>query len=135
MRVLIADDSSIIQDHLVALLAERQDIEIVGQTYDTGETIDAIHELHPDVVVLDVRMPGGGGIHVLQEIKKGEFHPVVIMLTNYPYPQYKKRCLEEGAAFFLDKSTEFEKVEELLENLIQQGCNRGMVGAENHELG
>ena len=124
MRILVADDFHMMHHFLTLLLADLQEVEIVGQTHDTDETLRSIHELRPDVVLLDIRMPGGGGIHVLQEIQKEEFQPTVIVLTNYPFRQYRKKCLEEGAKYFLDKSTEFEKVREILIGLIQRECAR-----------
>jgi DNA-binding response OmpR family regulator len=54
---------------------------------------------------------------VLQALKQGKQAPMVIMLTNYPYPQYRKKCLGLGADYFFDKSTEFEKVTELFKQL------------------
>jgi DNA-binding NarL/FixJ family response regulator len=64
-------------------------------------------------------MNGGRGIEVLKYIKKIEPVTLVIILTNYPYPQYLKKCMDLGADFFFDKSTEFEKVTEVCEQLIQ----------------
>lgn len=64
------------------------------------------------------KMPGGNGIDVLQNIKKSKPAPIVIMLTNYPYLQYRKKCMKAGAEYFFDKASEFEKVNEVLENLI-----------------
>jgi DNA-binding response OmpR family regulator len=71
-------------------------------------------------VILDIRMPGGNGIQVLEAIKTSTAAPVVIMLTAFPYPQYRKKCLEVGADYFLDKTTEFERVVEVLEQLYSK---------------
>lgn len=71
-----------------------------------------------DVVILDIRMPGRNGLDVLRDIKEGSPESKVIILTNYPYPQYRRRCMEEGADFFFDKSSEFEKVTEVLEKYL-----------------
>ena len=70
------------------------------------------------MVILDIRMPNGSGIDVLREIKKNEHAPIVIMITNYPYPQYQKKCEAAGADYFFDKATEIGKVTEVLEQLI-----------------
>ena len=64
-------------------------------------------------------MPGGSGIDVLREIKQNNQTPLVIVLTNYPYPQYRRKCMDAGADFFFDKSTEFDKVTEVLKQLKQ----------------
>ena len=59
-------------------------------------------------------MPGGLGIDVLENIKQNDSALMVIVLTNYPYPGYRQKCLQAGADFFLDKSTEFDQIPELL---------------------
>ena len=68
-------------------------------------------------MILDIHMPNGNGIRVLETIKKNPVAPVVIMLTAFPYPQYRRRCLEIGAEYFFDKTTEFDQVAVVLEEL------------------
>ena len=110
MRLFIADDSEILRERLVDILSEIEGIEIVGQEGDAIRVIAAIERLDPDLVILDIQMPGGNGILVLETLKKKEKPPLVIMFTNYPYLQYRKRCLDAGADFFFYKATEFEKL-------------------------
>jgi len=119
MKVLVADDSELFRKHLVSDISTIHGVEIVGQAENGIVASELIGTLKPDVVILDIRMPGGNGIDVLQSIEKHSGIPVVIMLTNYPYPQYRKKCIESGADFFFDKSAEFEKVFETLQHLIQ----------------
>jgi DNA-binding NarL/FixJ family response regulator len=117
IKVFIADDSLIVREHLVAMLDELTGVEIVGQAENGAEAISAIGKLQPDVVILDIRMPGGSGIDVLRHVKQDKAAPVVIILTNYPYPGYRQKCLQAGADFFLDKSTEFDQIPKLFEQL------------------
>jgi DNA-binding NarL/FixJ family response regulator len=120
MRVFIADDSEILRARLIDMISEIEGIEIIGQAKDSLEAIESIQRLKPHVVILDIRMPGGNGIEVLETVKKYKFPPKVIVFTNYPYPQYRKRCMDEGADFFFDKSTEFENLTGVLEQLIHE---------------
>jgi DNA-binding NarL/FixJ family response regulator len=116
IKVFIADDSLIVRENLVTILEELAGIEIVGQAENVAEAISAIRILKPDAVILDIRMPGGSGIDVLRNIKQDDSAAVlVIVLTNYPYPVYRQKCLQAGADFFLDKSTEFDQIPELFE--------------------
>jgi len=119
MKVLIADDSAIMRERLKAMLSEITELENISQAKDSLEAIRTFEKLHPEVVILDIRMPGGSGIDVLREIKKGNQPPLVVVLTNYPYPQYRRKCIDAGADFFFDKSTEFDKVTEVLKQLSQ----------------
>jgi DNA-binding NarL/FixJ family response regulator len=118
MRVFIVDDSVLVCERLKAMLSELKGIEIIGQAQDPVEATKSILRLKPDLVILDIRMPGGSGIDVLERIKKDESAPIVIILTNYLYPQYRRRCTELGAEFFFDKSSEFEKVSEVIKKLL-----------------
>ena len=115
INVFIADDSLIVREHLVTMLEELATIEIVGQADNVAEAISAIRKLQPDAVILDILMPGGSGFKVLENIKQDGAGPMVIILTNYPYPVFREKCLQAGADFFLDKSTEFDQIPELFE--------------------
>lgn len=119
MKVFIADDSKIFRDRLKEMLSELTKVEIIGEAEGALETIKRIRKLNPDVVILDIRMPDGSGIDILKHIKKNNQAPAVIILTNYPYPQYRKKCMELGADYFFKKSDEIEEVLEALKQLIQ----------------
>src|SRR5882762_11021049 len=119
MRILIADDSTVVRDRLVTLLTDVNGIEVVGQAKDATEARNLTEELRPDVAILDIRMPKGSGADVLLDIKKLNPVPKVIILTNYPHPENKKKCIDRGADYFFDKSTEFKKVLSVLRGMIR----------------
>ncbi len=118
MKVIIADDSAVVRERLVSLLSELPGIELAGQAQDAPQAKEMIRSVKPDVVILDIQMPGGSGVDVLESIERNGTRPVAIMLTNFPYPQYRKRSMDGGAEFFLDKSTEFQKLEGVLKQLM-----------------
>jgi DNA-binding NarL/FixJ family response regulator len=124
VKLFIVDDSEIVIERLKTMVSEVKEIEIIGQATNPFDAINGIRTLHPDAVILDLQMPGGSGIGVLLSIKRDNSAPVVLVLTNYPYPQYRKKCMEAGADFFFDKSTEFERVPEVLNRLIQNSALR-----------
>jgi DNA-binding NarL/FixJ family response regulator len=117
MKILIVDDSEIMRERLKVMLSDITELENISQAEDVPEAISSFQKLNPEVVILDIRMPGGSGIDVLREIKKSTQPPLVIILTNYPYPQYRRKCVDAGADFFFDKSTEFDRVGEVLKQL------------------
>ena len=108
MKMVIADGSARLRNQLVEMLCEFSGLEIVGQAQDATEVLRAIRELCPDLLTLEVCLNGGSGIAVLKKIRQRGPVPVVIMLTNDASPPYRKKCLEAGADFFLDKSTELK---------------------------
>lgn len=126
LRVLIADDSTFIRERLPVILSDIPGVEVVGIADDGAEALNLARALNPDVVILDIRMPCKTGIEVLQELKKDKAAPVVIMLTSYPYVQYREKCQEAGADFFFDKSTDFEKLFDLIKEL-RQGQSANLV--------
>ena len=121
MNVFLVDDSIIIRRRLKRMLADVQGVQIVGEAGDAQTaTTDAILQQKPDVVLLDIHLLNGSGIDVLQTLKKAKPAPAVIILTNYPFPQYRQKCLEAGADFFFVKSTEFDQVVPALKQLIER---------------
>jgi DNA-binding NarL/FixJ family response regulator len=133
MRVLIADDSEEIVQRLMALLAHVRGVEIVDQVGTVEETREAVRRLRPDAVILDIQMPGGSGIDVLESMKKDRLTSTVIVLTNHPYAPYRKKCFQVGAKFFLDKSSEFEKVGEVVQGLIRNADREAERGSREPE--
>jgi DNA-binding NarL/FixJ family response regulator len=119
MRVFIADDSTVVVERLVDLLKDVPGVELIGQAGDVPEVVRRIRQLSPDAVILDLKMPGGTGLDVLRAIRPDHPGLHVVICTNFPYPQYREECFNTGANFFLDKSTEFDKIPAILRDLIQ----------------
>jgi len=114
MRIVIVDDSVVIRQRLMRLLSKLDGIEVVGEADDVPVAKKLMEKLKPDVAILDIRMPSGSGADLVQELKQLKPAPTVIMLTNYPYPENRKKCMDLGADFFFDKSTEFQEMVGLL---------------------
>lgn len=119
MRLLVVDDSALVRELLIDRLSELQGIDVVGEAGDAPEALEMIRRLKPDAVILDFKMPNGNGLRVLRGMRLENLCALVVVLTNYPFSQYRDACLKAGAHYFLDKSTEFEKVTEILEQAVQ----------------
>ena len=113
-HVFLVEDSAPIRARLAELLGDVDGVSIVGEAETPASAIDGILRTRPDSVVLDIQLLGGSGIEVLRKVCPVAPNIVFIMLTNHPDPQYRKVCMESGASHFLDKSTEFEKVREVI---------------------
>lgn len=120
MKVVIVDDSVLVQERLTIMFAGLNGVEVVGTAQDAPEGTSVIRELNPDVVILDIKMPVGSGIDVLRDIKESNPLIKVVILTNYPYEQYRRKCMDLGAEYFFDKSSEFERIPEILEQLRKE---------------
>ena len=120
MKILIVDDSELIRERLISLLKGTKEFEIVGQSKNAEEAIDFVNQNEIDIVILDIRLPDKNGLQVLEMIKKTKPETKVIMLTNYPFPQYMKKSEELGADFFIHKVSEFNRVSQIFKNLKEE---------------
>jgi len=114
LTVYIVDDSDVMRERLAELASDIAGIEVTGQSGNPFDALKSIKKEHPDIVILDIRLPGRSGIDVLKDIKRESLAPIVIMITNYPYRQYRQGCLSAGADYFFSKIDEFEMVQETL---------------------
>lgn len=109
IKVFLADDSAPIRQRVNALL-DAADMDIVGEGATPTDCIEGILSSHPDVVVLDVQLEGGTGLEVLRAVRSADPAVAFVVFSNNSAPAYRRRYLGEGAATFLDKSTEFEQL-------------------------
>jgi len=120
MKIIIADDSPLLRERLKGLLRGFKNSKVVGEAKTGKEALQLISETNPDVAILDIRMPEMNGIEVLKRIRETGSLLKIIVLTNYPYKQYRDRCIAEGANYFLDKNLDIEKLTEIVANLATE---------------
>lgn len=120
LNVLIVEDSLLIAKKMKLLLAPLEYIDLAGIAQNYEEAVTILEVIVPDVIILDIQMPGKSGIDLLTEIRLRHMKCRVIVFTNHSDPYFRNLCNQLGADFFLDKSTEFEKIPVLLDYLIQQ---------------
>lgn len=111
IRALIVDDEPFARERVRRLLKEETDVELVGEARDGWEAIAAIHTLAPDLLLLDVQMPGKDGFGVLEELDAAQT-PVVIFLTAYD--QYAVRAFEAAALDYVLKPFDEERFKKAL---------------------
>jgi DNA-binding NarL/FixJ family response regulator len=105
VRVLVVDDDALVRAGLSMLLAGVEDIAVVGEAVDGSEVADAVAEHEPDVVLMDIRMPGMDGLAATELLRSREGGPEVIVLTTFEADDYVLRALRAGASGFLLKDT------------------------------
>lgn len=92
------------------MLSSIDRLEIVGMSGEPKDAIDLINRTRPEMVILDVKLQEGSGIDVLRYVKQEHPRTIVVMFTNYLYPQIVEKCTELGADYFFDKSKDFNKL-------------------------
>ncbi len=106
IRVLIADDHELMRNGLRAILDAQQDIEVIGEAEHGAQAVENAIRLHPDVVIMDIRMPRLDGIEATRRLAvQGEKAPKVLVLTTFDLDEYVYQALRAGAAGFLLKDT------------------------------
>jgi len=111
IRVLIADDHAILREGVRALLNATEDIEVAGEAKDGLEAVEAARRIDPDVVLMDIAMPGLGGIEATLELKKLGIRAKVLVMSQYEDREYVRRLLKAGVAgYVLKKSAGAELV-------------------------
>ncbi len=120
MKILIADDSKLMRERLIGLISNMKTRHTIEQAHDGVEALEKLKSFKPDAIILDIRMPGKNGIQILESIQKNKEHPITFVLTNFTYPQYRKKCLSLGADYFFDKFSEFEEMLEALDQLASR---------------
>lgn len=122
LRVLIVEDSEVVKRRIRGMLKEIPDVTVVGEAVNRTEALAITGVMDPDVVLLDIHLPGVNGVEILKELKAKHARTKVVMLTNYSDLHHRKWCKDSGADYFFDKSIEFEKVPDVL-NAIAMSNN------------
>ncbi len=105
IRVLLADDQALVRGALAALLDLEPDLSVVGEVGRGDEVVAGVAQHHPDVVVMDVDMPGMDGIAATAELRAASPGVRVLVVTTFGRPGYLRRALQAGAAGFVVKDT------------------------------
>lgn len=110
IRVVLADDHTIFRAGLRALLEAEMGIEVVGEASTGDEAIELVRELQPDIVVMDLSMPGSGGLEATRRIAALQIPTRVLVLTMHAEQEYLVPVLEAGASGYLTKTTADRKL-------------------------
>jgi two-component system, NarL family, response regulator DesR len=103
VRIMIAEDQTMIRQALVALLEMEDDITVVAQAASGNEAVAMAHRYQPDVALLDIEMPGGDGLEVARRLAKEDFAGKIVIVTTFGRPGYLAAAMAAGASGFLLK--------------------------------
>ena len=110
IKLAIAEDHTIVRWALREALGKADDIEVVGEAGTAAETLTMIEDKRPDVLILDITFPDKSGFDVLDELRKRDTAPLVVVLTWHTEPSYAARAIQGGAHAFVSKSVEPEEL-------------------------
>jgi two-component system nitrate/nitrite response regulator NarL len=120
VRLFIADDNIRFRNRLASMFSNVDGLRVVGVAGDVPGAIDGIRQVMPDTIILDIHMPGGSGLDVLQVAKSFTPAPMVIMLTVGPRSEYETRSYLTGADYFFEKSSDLMNMARLLKSVARK---------------
>jgi response regulator of citrate/malate metabolism len=112
MRIAIVEDSKLISQRVVSLISEIKGVHSFCVAENLQSARKEIPGFHPDACILDIRLPDGIGLDLLEELKAYEHPPIVIVFTNYG--EMREKCMKMGVHHFLEKSKDFLKLKDIL---------------------
>ncbi|MES2140351.1 MAG: response regulator [Bacteroidota bacterium] len=118
LSVFTVDDSEIVYKIIGPLLLETKNITWLGHAFSLGDAYLQVAEKKPEVVILDIQLGVESGFEFLEYLSKNHPNIPVIMFSNLSSIPYRQKCKQLGAKYFLDKSSEFEKLPEILSELM-----------------
>jgi len=121
LRILIADDHAVVRDGLKQLLADRYANAIFGEAANTQQALDKLDSADWDVMLLDLTMPGRGGLDVLAQARNIQPRTKILVLTMHPADQYAVRVLKAGAVGYLTKESASDEVVAAIEKVLHGG--------------
>ena len=127
LRILIADDHPVYRQGLERAIGERPDLELVGSTADGRQALERIHELEPDVAVVDVRMPGLDGLKIVGAVQRDGLRTRVMLLTGYEDSGAAYKALAEGAAGYVSKASDHT---ELCDSIVAAGRGETVIAPQ-----
>lgn len=110
VKVFLVDDHDIVRQGIVALLENENSIQIIGEASNGSEALDAINKLKPDVVIMDINLPGANGIEYTRKIKSAFPQVKVLALAMHDHESYLLDMLEAGASGYILKDTSREEL-------------------------
>jgi len=131
MKVFLVEDSVPLCERLVEMIEAEGDHCVVGQAATYDDAVKGIEATQPDVGIFDIRLQRGNGIDALAEAKRRLPGLVGIVMSNYATAQHVKASADAGAEYFLDKSADFERINEILSSISSEVDEKG----KEHETG
>jgi len=119
IRVLVCDDHAVVRRGIRDTLAEAVDIQVTGEAGSYAEVRELLRSTPCDVLVLDLNMPGRGGLEVLTSLAESGSTVKVLVVSMYPEDQYALRCLRAGAQGYLSKAGDPEELVRAVRTVVQ----------------
>ncbi|MFB0507892.1 MAG: response regulator transcription factor [Thermodesulfobacteriota bacterium] len=120
LNILIVEDNADFRQSLKEVLHSQFPFLVVGEAENGDEALQKIDALVPDIIFMDIKLPGENGLQVTQKVKKKYPEIIIIILTYYDSPEHRKAADQCGANYFLPKNTSIQEVMELVQSILSE---------------
>jgi DNA-binding NarL/FixJ family response regulator len=131
MRIFVADDQVVVREGIKRIIADTSDMLVVGEAKAVQDIVAQVTAQPVDVVILDISLPGGNGLELLQELKQARPWVPVLVFSGYPEQHYALRAFKAGAKGYLTKDSQPEELLRALRKVVQGGCYASPALAEH----
>lgn len=121
-KILIVDDNSMLREIIRSVLKSNFPVLRIFEAANGKEAFSQIHVHLPDLILMDIRLPGENGLKLTRKIKNLYPEIVIIVFTNHDLPEYREAAFEYGADFFFSKSSSGRKLNALVESIFPDAC-------------
>jgi two-component system OmpR family response regulator len=121
LKVLLVEDSSVLTERMAEALCQFPEIDLVGTADSEHPALLEIRRRRVDVVLLDLQLKQGTGFGVLRAIGSMQSKPCVVVLTNHDTAEHERNAVALGANCFLDKARDFQRLPEILQQIVHSG--------------
>jgi len=122
ITIVLVDDHALVREGLRRLLQDCPDLQVIGEASDGHEALRLVHQLRPEVVVMDLSLPGLDGIEATKRIVEDALPAKVLILTMHANEEYAVRVLQAGARGFIGKGSPSQDVVEAIRKIATGGC-------------
>jgi len=119
IKVLLVDDQTLVRQGICSLLQLADEIEVIAQLEDGSDVLPTIKQIQPDLLLLDIRMPGMSGLDVLTAMQQNQVELPTLILTTFDEHELVLNCLNLGAKGYLKKDTDLETLVTAIKNVAK----------------
>jgi len=117
-RILVVDDHPMVREWLTALIKREPDLVVCGEATNAAETMRQLADLHPDLIILDLVVPGAQGVELIKDIKAQSEKALVLVLSTHDEAMYAERTIRAGARGYITKQEAGEKIKDAIRRVL-----------------
>jgi two-component system, NarL family, invasion response regulator UvrY len=121
IKIFVADDHALVREGLKKILKDEFDLKVVGEAQNATEVLDKLHQVPSDIILLDMNMPGRGGLDLIKELKVLYPRLLILIVSIHPEKRFAVRALKAGASGYVTKDCALEELVNAIRKITTKG--------------